>query len=231
MLSMADNTLSPDWNPTEAPSFKVLKSEPSVVPSAVVLILPILLSTYALLAASVFSVGVCKPFTLVVNTFAYFCAGAPILKVFVVVGIILLFTDAPKLITSPPSPRLIVLPLSMIAPFTFRLFLIDILFAWRCVLLAWITPCFTVKPLLKNARSVSIVKDVFATRLAASKLEVFNVCVLRVPMITFWITPSISVSFVIVIVSPVSDKFRLPSLIVSPERKRVLNLLPGEPKS
>ena len=44
-------------------------------------------------------------------------------------------------------------------------------------------------------------------------------------------TPSISVSFVIVIVSPVSDKFKLPSLIVWPDRNRVLNLLPGEPKS
>ena len=74
-------------------------------------------------------------------------------------------------------------------------------------------------------------KDVFAIRFADSKLDVFRVCVLRVPIATFCMTPSMTVSFVIVIVSPASDRFRLPSLIVCPDRKRVLNLLPGEPKS
>ena len=44
-------------------------------------------------------------------------------------------------------------------------------------------------------------------------------------------TPSMIVSFVIVIVSPESERFKLPSLIVSPDKNRVLNLLPGEPKS
>ena len=106
-----------------------MKVPPNVVPSAVVLRLAISSSTYFFLAASVSSVGVAKPFTLVENKFAYFNPGEPKLKILELVGMILVLTVAPRFMTSPPSPRLIVLPLRMIAPLTVRLFLIDILFA------------------------------------------------------------------------------------------------------
>ena len=72
ILSRTLIKLSLAWNPTEAPSFNVLKVPPNVVPSAVVLRLAISSSTYFFLAASVSSVGVAKPFTLVENKFAYF---------------------------------------------------------------------------------------------------------------------------------------------------------------
>ena len=187
-LSIAEYTVVLVPMLVTAPSFNAIPV-PIVDELAKVLIAPVTESTYALLAASVLLLGVAKPRTEVAKRFAYLAAGDPRSNVFVDVGTILVLTDAPKVITSPPSPSLIALPLSVIAPLTDRLFLIDTLFACIVELLARITefapPSVTVKPLLRNTLELLVVNDTFAITLAAKKFLVFNSCVLTVPTTTF----------------------------------------------
>ena len=98
---------------------------PNCVVLPTVLIPAVASSTYFLFATSKSAVGVALTVTWLANNIVNCCDAEPKLNVFVVVGIILSLTVAPKDITSPPSPRLILSPLSVIEPLTVNVFAIE----------------------------------------------------------------------------------------------------------